>query len=70
MYSVFCVVPCADVTFIGYFLIYAVTKSRMTSGTTFFINHNIVLDFGFILEFACTIFVLLGSELINFVALF
>ena len=35
MHSVFCVVSCADVTCIGYFLIYALRKKRMKSRTRF-----------------------------------
>ena len=35
MYIVFCVVPYADVTCIGYFRICAITKKRMKSRTIF-----------------------------------
>ena len=50
--------PCANVTCKGYFHIYAVTKYRMKSTTSFLISPNIVLHLCFILEFTIIIFIL------------
>ena len=58
VYSVFCVVPYADVTFIEYFPTYGVTKQRMKSRTGFFITPNIFLHLYFIFEFTYIVFVL------------
>ena len=58
MYSIFCVVPCADVTCIEYFLIDAVTKERMKSKTRFLTTLKIFWHLCFILEFTAIISIL------------